>query len=114
MDTIYIKVTNYSTISKPISIIRKYSKAPIGEIRSAIDQGKGVLEYSYLSHSGIRKIAKCYDELLKAGVTCEIYDEFEELISRDILSNLINFHKETEREVQEQLDEEADSEEDEA
>ena len=114
MDTIYIKVTSYSSISKPISIIRKYNKAPIGEIRSAIDQGRNVLEYSYLSHSGIRKIAKCYDELLKSGVTCEIYDEFDELISRDILSNLINFHKETEREVLEQLDAEIASEEDES
>ena len=80
-------------------------------IKSAIEQCNPVLEYSYLSHSGTKKIAKCYDELQKAGMTCEIYDEFEELISRDILSNLIHSQKQTEHEVQAQIDAEVAAEE---
>ncbi len=64
-----------------------------------------MLTCSYISHSGVRSIRKCYDELTKIGAEVEIY-EHEELSSREFLSNLIGSHRQTEREVGEQIERE--------
>ena len=71
--------------------------------QSAIESEKYVLEHSVLSTPGIRAARKCYDELIKAGNKVEIYER-DRLISREILSNLINSHRQTEREVRAQVD----------
>ncbi len=104
MDTIGLKVISYNSITKVISILRKYTNASMSDIKSAIEQGNLAYEQSYFNHSGVRKVRKCYDELAKAGITCEIYDELDEVISREILSNLINSQRYTEMEVRAQVD----------
>ena len=108
MDTIGIKIKSYDSIAKIISIMRKYNKASISEIKNAIEQNKPVFEQDCLSHSGARKVRKCYDELTKAGAICEIFDEDEDIISREILSNLIDSNDITEKEVLSQMDDEAE------
>ena len=100
---ISIKIKSTSSMAKAISIIRKYNPVSMSEIKTAIESGKYVLEHSVLSTSGIRATRKCYDELIKAGSEVEIYER-DRLISREILSNLINSHRQTEREVRAQID----------
>lgn len=108
MDTIGIKVKSYNSIAQVISILRKYTPVSMTEIKDNIEKGNMVFEQDYINHSGIRKVRKCYDELTKAGVLCEIIDEDEEIISREILSNLIESHQITEKEVYSQMKEEAE------
>jgi len=103
MDTVGLKITSYTSIAPLVSIIRKYNGSPIGEIKAAIEQGGIIYEQDYDSLSGVRKVRKCYDELTKAGAVCEIFDEDEDIISREILSNLIASHRITEQEVQAQM-----------
>lgn len=76
-------------------------------IKSVIESQEYVLEHSVLSTPGIRAARKCYDELVKAGNEVEIYER-DLLISREILSNLINSHRLTEREVRVQVDAEVE------
>ncbi len=103
MDTVGLKIKSYTSVAPLISIVRKYNGLPIGEIKNAIEQGGTVFEQDYDSLSGVRKVRKCYDELTKAGAVCEIFDEDEDIISREILSNLIGSHRITEQEVQAQM-----------
>ena len=81
MDTIALKVKTYSSIAKVISIIRKYSSL---------------------------SIRRCYDELLKAGIECDIYDEDEEVISRQIVSNWIETLRGVEKDTMAQMAAEGD------
>ena len=103
-----IKIKNYSSIAKTISIIRKYNPISIAQIKEAIASNNYVLECSYISHPGVRTVRKCYDELMKAGTEVAIY-EHDELTTRDFLSNLIDSHRQTTLEVLAQVDSEVEN-----
>ena len=105
-----LKIKSVSSMAKCISIIRKYNPVSMSEIRGAIDNSNFIFSASVLNDSGIKKIRKCYDELVKVGCTVEIYEN-DEIISRDLISNLIDSHKQIEQEVQEQIDAEIAAEE---
>lgn len=98
-----IKIKATPSIATSISIIRKYNPVSMGEIKAAIEANEYVLTCLYTSHPGIRKIRKCFDELVKAGNDVEIY-EHDRLTSRELLTNLIVSHRQTEREVRDQVD----------
>ena len=112
MDTIALKVKSYSSIAKVISIIRKYSSLSMGDIKSAIEHNQYVLEVDCFSISEIRKLRRCYDELLNAGTECDIYDEDEEVISRQIVSNWIETLRGVEKDTMVQMAAEAENDED--
>lgn len=105
-----LKVKSVSSMAKCISIIRKYNPVSMSEIRGAIDNNNFIFSSSILDDSGIKKIRKCHDELVKAGCTVEIFEN-DEIISRELISNLINSHRQIEQEVQEQIDAEIAAEE---
>ena len=82
---------------------------PREKVKKAIESSEYVLTCPYISHPGVRMIRKCYDELSKAGIEVDIY-EHERLTDRELLSNLIASHRQTEREVRAQVDAEVDAE----
>ena len=98
-----LKIKSTSSVAKSISIIRKYNPVSMGEIKQAIESDNYVLTCSYISHPGVRQIRKCYDELVKAGIDVEIY-EHDRLTTRELISNLITSHRQTDLEVQAQVD----------
>lgn len=98
-----LKVKKTSSIAKSISIIRKYNPISMAEIKNSIESDDYVLSCRYTSHSGVRMIRKCYDELVKAGNDVEIY-EHDRLTTRELISNLISLHRQTDREVRAQID----------
>ena len=104
-DYIFLKIVAYDSIAKCISILRKYTSASMGEIKEAIESNDFVYSSEHISHPGVKRLAKCYDELTAAGVTVEIY-ELGMLCSRDIIDNLIESHAQTEREVDEDIERE--------
>ena len=100
-----LKIKEYSSIAKCVSILRKYNPVPMSEIRNAIESNAYVLSYKYTSDSGLRKIRKCYDELLKNGIVAEIY-EHDSLTTREFISNLLNTYNEIDQETQDMIDDE--------
>ena len=97
-----LKIKSTPSVAKTISIIRKYNPVSMAEIKSAIEENRYIITCSYISHPGVRIIRKCYDELTKNGATVEIY-EHNRISSREFISNLINSHYHTEREVADQI-----------
>lgn len=101
----FLKIVAYESIAKCISILRKYTSASMREIKKAIESNDFVYSSEHVSHPGVKKLARCYDELTAAGATVEIY-ELGILSSREIIANLIESHQQTEREVEEDIERE--------
>lgn len=109
-----LKIASTTSMATCVSIIRKYNPVSMAEIKDIIDSNKYVLTSSVIDDSGMKKIKKCYDELIRSGATVEIYER-DEIITPELVSNIINTNLQINLEVQAQIDaevaaEEADSE----
>ena len=105
-DKIGLIVKSADSLAQCISIIRIYNPIPIVEIKSAIKLGQFVFSCDYTSDSGIRKLRRCYDELVKAGAVVEIYEDGD-LTTREFISNLLETYHEIEAETEASIEEEA-------
>ena len=101
-----LKVKSAAPTAKAVSIIRKYRDSSMAEIISDIKDGNYILKSTVISHPGVRMIRKCYDELIKSGIEAELYER-DQLITRELVSNLIKSHRQTDREVAMQVEKEA-------
>ncbi len=97
------------SLAKCISIIRKYRADSISDIKSRIENCEYVFDCRYTDTSGVRKVRRCYDELIKAGAMVEIY-EHGDLTTRDFLSNLVDTYRQIEEETEAMIDNESDDE----
>ena len=102
-DRIGLVIKSADSTAKLISIIRKYNHVSMAEIKKSIESGDFVFDCDYTSDSGIRKVRRCYDELVKAGAIVEIYEDGD-LTTREFISNLIDTYQEIEEETQEMID----------
>ena len=98
-----LKIKSTSSMAKCISIVRKYNPISMADIKCAIESGNYIFTTTVISHSGVRTLRKCYDELVKSGAIVEIFER-DKLITRELVSNLISSHHQTDREVQAQID----------
>ena len=96
-------VQSAGSIAKCISIIRKYNPISMAEIKTAIENKTFVFDCEYTDEAGVRKVRRCYDELVKAGATVEIYADGE-LNTREFISNLLNSYRTIDRQIQNQID----------
>ena len=106
-DKVGLVVKSTNSIGKCISIIRKYNSRSIGEIKTAIDTKQFVLDCNITSVSGLRKIRRCYDELVKSEASVEIYEDGD-LTTREFISNLLGSYHEIEKETQAMIDAEVE------
>ena len=104
-DRIGLVIKSTNSTAKCISIIRKYNPVSMGEIKSNLESGNFVIDCDYTSDSGIRKIRRCYDELVKAGTVVEIYEDGD-ITTREFISNLLDTYQEIAEETQQMIDEE--------
>ncbi len=100
-----LRIKTTSSMAKCISIVRKYNPISMSDIKSAIESGNYVFTTTVISHSGVRTLRKCYDELIKCGADVEILER-DKPIAREQVSNLVSSHRQIEREVRTQVDEE--------
>lgn len=108
-DRIGLVIQSTDSIAKCISIIRKYNPSSMSMIKKAIDNKLFVFDCDYISDSGIRKVRRCYDELVKAGVKVEIYAD-SDLTTREFISNLLGSYHQIDTETQIQIDAEVEAE----
>ncbi len=102
-DRIGLVIISANSVAKCISIIRKYNPVSMSEIKTAIEKKAFVFDCDYDNDSGVRKVRGCYDELVKAGATVEIYEDGD-LTTREFISNLLNSYREIDEEIQDQID----------
>ena len=102
-DTIGLIIKQPCSVAKCVSILRKYNPLSISEYKNAIESGEYVFYCDYTDDSGLRKLRRCYDELKKAGLTVEIYEQGN-LTTREFISNLLGTYHEIELETQAMID----------
>lgn len=113
-DTVGIKIPVGSPIAKCVSVIRKIEPdLSISSITSRIKNAEYVLSYDSLDDDGVKAIIKCYDELIKLGITPTVYDEDDEECEIDLLRNLSNMYEEISDEVDAEIEMELNNEEEE-
>ncbi|MBR6879815.1 MAG: hypothetical protein IKN14_01885 [Clostridiales bacterium] len=106
--TIGLRITGYDSLAKCIAVLRKYTgDLSISELQKRIDNHENAVECSRIVEKDVRKINRCYKELVKSGAEVEIYDSGRRSSHQQLL-NLIGSHIETAREVMEQMDSEAE------
>jgi len=108
-DRIGLVIKSADSVAKCISIIRKYNPISMVEIKSAIENKTFVFDCDYTNDSGVRKVRRCFDELVKTGATVEIYEDGD-LTTREFISNLLNSYQEIDKEIQDQIDAEVETE----
>jgi hypothetical protein len=102
-DKIGLVIKSAGSMAKCIQIIRKYNPISMAEIKNAIDANHFVFDCDYIDDSGIRRVRRCYDELVKAGAIVEIYEDGD-LTTREFISNLIGTYKEIAADTEAMID----------
>ena len=98
-----IKIVQYNSLSKCIRIVRKYRDASMGDIKSEIESNDFVYTCDFTDTLGLNNLISCHDELCKEGAVITIQEQ-DRIISRDILQNLSQMHKEIHEETLAEID----------
>ncbi len=99
-ETVGIKIPKGSPIAKCVAIIRKIEPSlSISDISNRINNDEYVLCYDYTDDSGVKKIIKCYEGLIKLGITPVLYELDDEECDIEILKNLNNMYDEIDSEI---------------
>lgn len=93
-----IKITQYESLSKCINTIRKHRNESIGVIKSEIESTDFIFVCDFTDTPSLNQMLKCYDDLTKIGCTLTIQEQTR-MISREILTNLLQMHKEIHEET---------------
>ena len=69
-----LKIDSYISFAECAKIIRQFENYSISEIKTRISNKDYVLCYPCTDDIGIKKLIKCYDELIAAGATASLYE----------------------------------------
>jgi hypothetical protein len=106
-----IKITQYESLSKCISIIRNYRNESMGVIKSEIESNDFVFVCDFTDTPNLKIMLKCHDKLAKLGCSLTIQEQ-RRMIPREILLNLLQMHKEIHEETLAAIDAEVGDDED--
>lgn len=107
-----IKINEKNIPAKCIMIIRKYQDIPMSEIKQKIEDNQYILKCDYIDDNGIKSVLGLYNELNSEGVNCSLY-EHNNLTTIEFLNNLLNSYEETRKQVEEDIETEAENSEEE-
>jgi len=100
-----IKITQYKSLPKCINIIRKYRDASIGKIKTEIESNEFIYACDFTDTTGLNSLIACHDELYNEGAVLTIQEQ-DRLITREILQNLSQMHKDIHEDTLAEIDEE--------
>lgn len=104
-----IKVNGKNLPAKGIMIIRKYKNMSISEIKQIVESDQYMMTCDYIDNHGIKLILKIYKELKSEGINCSLF-EHNNPTSPEFLRNLSGSYTEIEKEVEEEMELEAEDE----
>lgn len=81
-----IRIIEYKSMSKCISIIRNYRSDSMAIIKSEIKSHYFIFVFDFTNTPNLQRMLKCYNELTRIGCTLTIQEK-KEIIPRQILIN---------------------------
>ena len=104
MRTVGLKLESSVFTATMAKIIRKYQELPISQIKQIVSNNDYV--YDIIRANGIKTLLHVKKDLSKEGINSYIYVEGK-LTSEEYLNNLLVSYKQTEEQVEEEMDREA-------
>lgn len=92
MESIDLIVLNDTHINKYITVLRKATGKPIGEIKDSILKSIPVLKCDYYDQEELSNLVKIVERLSSLGAKIEIYESNRE-ISVEMVKNLIDTYE---------------------
>ena len=105
MGMIGIKVVNKTFNASIAKIMRKYVLDSISDIKLKVINGEYVYECDYIDSEGINIIIAIQEDMKNNGIDSEIY-EHDEITTIEFLNNLLLSYKETEKQIDMEIDDE--------
>lgn len=107
--TVGIKIIENNITPNGIMIIREYynNKKSISDIKELIESNDYIVVCDYIDKTGIERILELYSKLSNEGIKCELY-EHDVKTTAEFLNNLLVLYRQTEKEVEEEMDWEAE------
>ncbi len=102
-----LKISSYSSLSKCISIIRKYRNVSISSVKQEIEAHDFIFVCDFTDTANLIKLIACHDDLINAESSVTIQEQ-NRLITREVLLNLLQMHKDLYEETIASLDAEVE------
>lgn len=106
MRTVGLKLESSVFTATMAKIIRKYQELPISQIKQIVSNNDYVYKCDIIRANGIKTLLHVKKDLSKEGINSYIYVEGK-LTSEEYLNNLLVSYKQTEEQVEEEMDREA-------
>lgn len=106
MRTVGLKLESSVFTASIAKIIRKYQELSIYQIKQIVLNNEYVFKCDIIRANGIRTILHIKDDLSKEGIISYIYVEGK-LTNEEYLNNLLVSYKQTENQVEAEMDREA-------
>lgn len=106
MRTVGLKLESSVFTATMAKIIRKYQELPISQIKQIVSNNDYVYKCDIIRANGIKTLLHVKKDLSKEGINSYIYVEGK-LTSEEYLNNLLVSYKQTEEQVEEEMDIEA-------
>ena len=105
MGMIGIKVVDQAFNASIAKIVRKYISESISDIKLKVINGEYVYACDYIDSEGINTIIAMKQDMETNGINSEIY-EHDEITTIEFLNNLLASYKETEQQIELEIDDE--------
>ena len=106
MRTVGLKLESSVFTATMAKIIRKYQELPISQIKQIVSNNDYVYKCDIIRANGIKTLLHVKKDLSKERINSYIYVEGK-LTSEEYLNNLLVSYKQTEEQVEEEMDREA-------
>lgn len=105
MGMIGIKVVNQTFNATIAKIMRKYISDSISDIKLKVINGEYIYACDYIDPEGINTIIAIQQDMETNGIDSKIY-EHDEITTIEFLNNLLISYKETEQQIEMEIDDE--------
>lgn len=106
MGLIEIKTLEPNFNVKIAKIVRKYRDISISEIKRIVSEKENLFDCDYTDENGIKIVLSLHDELAKEGIATVMY-EHQKATTVEFLNNLLSMYEEIDEQVEEDINEEA-------
>ena len=106
MRTVGLKLESSVFTATIAKIIRKYQEPPISQIKQIVSNNDYVYKCDIIRANGIKTLLHVKEDLSREGLNSCIYVEGQPT-SEEYLNNLLVSYKQTEEQVEEEMDREA-------
>lgn len=95
-----LKVDSYKSLAACAKIIRQFENYSLSELKTRIENHNYVLCYDSADDIGVKKVIRCYDQLIDAGAKVSLYELDHRPTTIELVRNLDQMYDEIGAEIE--------------